>query len=114
MKGNFPFNLEIFRYNSKTRLFLAEGNDEFGESSIIGAICLDSKTLKFDKYYRDTNLPFFLNDFYDSKDSLFREAMFRKVFFSGIFGGEPLDFGGRYFYPSAKELAGSWNMIKSS
>jgi len=111
-KEEYPFKMEIFKYNPKNKLFLAECNDEFGDSSIIGAICLDSRMIKFDKYYLREDGPSLFNDWDDSRSSLFHEPMFRKLSFRGIFGGEPLDFGGTYFYSGIKEPGGSWEMVK--
>jgi hypothetical protein len=108
-KGESLFNLKIFKYNPKTKLFLAECNDEFGNSSIIGAIDFSFNTIKFDKYYLIENYPFVLDNY---KEGLFYENMFRKIFFVGSFTGERLHFGGDYFYPGVSESSGDWNMIK--
>ena len=109
VERKFSFNLEIFRYNPKTKLFLAEGDDEFGDSSIIGAVDLYYDIIKFDKYYINKDCPLVLNNL---KSGLFYEPVFRNILFTGNFVGERLHFGGDYFYPGVKEPAGSWEMVK--
>jgi len=121
-KGNFFVKVEenktydsemrIFTFNPKNKLFLAEGNDQFGDSAIIGAICLDSLMIKFDKYYFHEKQPFPLNFSSGGSRGMFYEPMFRKIQFQGIFGPPPLNFGGTYFYPGAEEPGGAWEMIK--
>ncbi len=46
----YPFGMDLFSFDKETGLFLADGNDQFGHSKIIGAGEYDE--LKFSKIYR--------------------------------------------------------------
>lgn len=84
----YDFSVKILKYNPETGFFLAEGNDVFGESGLVGKI--SDEMIRFNTVYIDTK-----KHFEDLKDQILQ---YRQINYIGNISLENgiIKFNGNY------------------
>ena len=108
----YDFELEVFNYDSNTGLFIAEGNDSFGKSGIVGLFGkpreMYAGIVTFEKIYlrkKDTSEQHLLPEI-NFNNSL------RRLYYSGTYyslENGKIEISGRYTEPHIRsEFGGQW------
>jgi hypothetical protein len=110
--GEQEFCMNIMDYNPKTGLFLAKGQDIFGNSAIIGLIKKDE--IKFEKFYSKLDCyPIFdIKGKTIKNRNLSEDSNLRKIDYVGnIFAFKTLTLSGSWFRKGESNLSGIWRLF---